>query len=249
MERLCLDRWASPWLRHQHVTRYRWASAFTKGCRVLDAACGAAYGSRILLDHGARAVDGVDNSWEAFEEARRCGPTEPLRFIVADVTELPLASHRYDAYVSFETLEHVEGDRALLSEAVRVLKPGGKLLCSTPNRELLSPGNSIQDRPVNPYHIREYNLEEFQSLLREFFGSIELFGQTPFPHEHRDRLLRIARRAPGLAIRLHQIRNILGIPWEKPEKHFPARLPFGGEPEVLIAVCSAPGSLTDKNPP
>lgn len=237
MERLALDRWASPWLRYQHLARYQWARQFTRGRRVLDAACGTAFGARMLRDGGAERVDCIDYSFDAFRAARRLKDLDALALVVADVTRLPLRSGSYDVYASFETIEHVD-DRPYLAEACRVLKPGGTFLCSTPNRELVSPGNSLSERPSNPFHLREYSLDEFERLLGEFFSGVRLFGQTRFSQRHHELLRSVSHRSRGLAMRLHQMRKIVGLPAEKPERHIPKELPFDGEPEVLIAVCT-----------
>jgi len=60
----------------------------------------------------------------------------------------------------------------VLAEVARVLKPGGRFVCSTPNRRLLDPGTRITDRPFNPFHMREYTHADLDALLREFFASI-----------------------------------------------------------------------------
>ncbi len=86
----------------------------------------------------------------------------------ADAARLPARDGAFDLYVSFETLEHVDDDRSLLREAKRVLAPGGVFLCSTPNRDFLSPGLTLEDRPRNPYHVREYSIAEFEALLGDF---------------------------------------------------------------------------------
>ena len=236
LERLSLNRWASPWLRHQHLARYRWASTFTRGHRVIDAACGTGYGAKMFIANGARLVDCVDNSMEAVEEVHAAA-TPRTRTLAADVTRLPLPADMYDVYVSFETLEHVRDDRALVEEARRVLRPDGLFICSTPNRSVISPGHSIDDRPSNPHHAREYDLGDFESLLRSCFSSIELFGQTQFGRRYSNRLNRIGKAFHMLAIRFHQVRKSLAMPWEHEDKHAPQRLPLEGEPEVFIAVC------------
>ena len=66
MERLALHRFASPWLRNQHVARYRWAAGYAAGKRVLDLASGAGYGSGLLNAGDARWVVSSDLSEEAF---------------------------------------------------------------------------------------------------------------------------------------------------------------------------------------
>jgi SAM-dependent methyltransferase len=227
MERLALDRFASPWLRNQHLARYRWAAAFAPGRRVLDAACGTGYGSRILANAGASRVASIDVSREG------SGPV----FIRADATRLPVGDGAFDLYVSFETLEHVEDDESLLREAKRVLAPGGFFLCSTPNRDFLSPGLTLADRPRNPYHVREYSIPEFEALLARVFPRIELFGQTWFSERHRRLLHRAGRASNLLSVRLHQVSNLARLPWESEKRHWPAPLGGAGAPEVAIAVC------------
>jgi ubiquinone/menaquinone biosynthesis C-methylase UbiE len=242
MERLALDRFASPWLRNQHLARYRWASGFAKDRRVLDAACGTGYGSRLMAGAGALRVTSIDVSPQAALAARRSGDLRFLNFVRADATRLPLPDGAVDLYACFETIEHVEDDEALLLEARRVLAPEGRLLCSTPNRDLLSPGLTIEDRPANPYHLREYAIAEFRALLARFFPRVELFGQTWFSKRHVALLARAGERSSLLAVRLHQLRNLSGLPWENERRHEPAPLegpPRDGAPEVVIGVCGA----------
>lgn len=236
MERLSLNRWASPWLRHQHLARYRWASTFAGGRHVIDAACGTGYGAEILVANGAAIVDCVDCSMGTVAEVHAV--TNPrIRTIAADVEKLPFPKDICDVYISFETLEHVRDDQALVDEARRVVKPDGLFICSTPNRMVISPGHSIDDRPSNPYHAREYDQSDFESLLRSCFSSIEFFGQTQFGFRYTNRLNQIGRVFHMLAISFHQVWKSLNILWEHEDKHRPKRLPLEGEPEVFIAVC------------
>ncbi len=229
MERLALDRFSSPWLRNQHLARYRWAAGFASGLRVLDAASGTGYGSRILRDAGAVHVTSMDLSGEA----------SGLAFVRADASRLPARHGAFDLYVSFETIEHVEDPDALVREARRVLSAGGKFLCSTPNRDLLSPGLTLRDRPRNPYHVREYSIGEFESLLASAFPRVTLFGQTWFSERHRSFLARAGGWSNVLSVRLHQLSNLARLPRESETRHRPEPLARGGVPEVVIAVCEA----------
>lgn len=227
MERLALDRFSSPWLRNQHLARYRWAATFAPGLRVLDAACGTGYGSRILSEAGARRVTSMDISSEA----------TGVGFVRAEATRLPARDGAFDLYVSFETLEHVDDDEGLVDEARRVLAPGGRFLCSTPNRDLLSPGLTLRDRPRNPYHVREYSIGEFEALLRRVFPRVTVLGQTWFSERHLQLLARAGRKSNLLSVRLHQLSNLARIPWESETRHRPLSLARAGVPEVVIGVC------------
>ena len=236
-ERVSTEQWCPRWIRYQHVARYRWLSPFIKDCLVVEAASGTGYGAEIILKGGAKRVDCFDTSAEAIQTARERYPAEGLHFELADVLNLPVPDHYCDAFVSLETIEHIEDDRGFLAEVRRVLKPGAKFICSTPNRTLTNPGTSIHDRPFNPYHVREYTFSEFESLLRSHFGSIDFYWQSEFGIWYSKLLSRIGGAVPRLAARLHQARKLLGLPREIPERHAPQRWPPAGEPEVLIAVC------------
>ena len=184
------------------MARYRWAAERARGKRVLDLACGSGYGSAILRAGGARWVASADRAEEAFREAAQAGSRAgALRGTLADAARLPFRDASLDLYVSFETIEHVADDRAVVREARRVLAPGGVFVCSTPEREVISPGRTLADRPDNPYHEREYSRREFEALLRPEFDAIELVtGRRLVPRDtggvlRRSRDSRRRRRA------------------------------------------------------
>jgi SAM-dependent methyltransferase len=204
---------------------------------VLDAACGTGYGTALLAEAGAARVDGFDRCLDAVAFAARTYARPEANFAVARVDRLPVPDRSYDIYVSFETIEHVD-DETLLAEAARVLCTGGLFLVSTPNRDLLDAGTSIEQKPFNRFHIREYTRAELESRLRRHFSSVEWYGQTPFSSAYVTRLGHVGRSWPALAVRIHQANKVLHWPWETPARHIPAR--YAGiniVPEVLIAVC------------
>jgi len=60
-----------------------------------------------------------------------------------------------------------------LSEARRILRPGGKLILSTPDRDVFSaPGV-----PPAEFHVHELSRAEFETLLSRYFANIALFSQ------------------------------------------------------------------------
>jgi SAM-dependent methyltransferase len=62
-----------------------------------------------------------------------CNRQPNVQFICGDATQLPFADASFDAVTMFDVLEHIPDDRAAIAEALRVLKPDGFLLVSTPD--------------------------------------------------------------------------------------------------------------------
>ena len=75
--------------------------------------------------------------------------------------------------VSFETLEHISAQEQFLSEIKRVLKPGGWLLISTPDK--IEYG-ATRSEP-NPFHVRELTQGGFTELLTRHFKHVRMAGQ------------------------------------------------------------------------
>ncbi|MGC8761012.1 MAG: methyltransferase domain-containing protein [Bryobacteraceae bacterium] len=164
-----------PDLFHEHMARYAFARRLARRKRVLDAGCGAGYGSAALAGQAA-FVAAVDISREAVEEAARQYPLPNLAFLVARAEQMPFRSGSFDLVVAFEVIEHLEDWRALLSEARRLLAPGGQFIVSTPNR-LYYAESRAQSGP-NPYHVHEFDYGEFRAALSEFFPSTAIYLQN-----------------------------------------------------------------------
>lgn len=93
----------------------------------LDAACGTGRHSRHLAALG-HSVTGIDLSPDMLGRARENVPSG--RFVLGDVTAVPLPDATVDTVVCGLALAHVDDLRSTLSELVRVLKPGGHLVLS-----------------------------------------------------------------------------------------------------------------------
>jgi SAM-dependent methyltransferase len=152
----------------EHLSRYAWAAQFAAGRRVLDAACGAAYGSAMLVAAGAREVVGIDVEEDVVAAARE-KVTSGARFDVGDLRELPYEDDEFDLITCFEAIEHVAETELVLDELRRVLRPEGLLVLSTPNRDVYTPGN--------PFHLRELTPNELEAELGRRFGSVALYRQ------------------------------------------------------------------------
>lgn len=149
-------------IRPDHVARYDFAvSKVGDAQTVLDLACGVGYGSWILAEKSAcTRVIGMDISTEAIAYGREFYKHPKIEFREGNcvATELPSAS--IDLVVSFETIEHIPDAPAFLREMRRVLKPGGRLIGSTPNQE------QLPFTPESfPFHVRHYLPSELTALL------------------------------------------------------------------------------------
>lgn len=163
----------------EHLHRYMFAAEYLRTpCRLLDIACGIGYGSRHLADvaHGISVV-GIDISEQAVDYATSHFSADNVCFKVGDGTKLPFPDDLFDYVTSFETVEHIPEYEVFLSELQRVLKPGGTLVISTPNREFTNPFGSIASRPPSRHHIHEWQISEFKPLLARFFEPINWYSQ------------------------------------------------------------------------
>lgn len=161
-------------IRYEHVHRYAACASLVRGKDVLDLASGEGYGSA-LLALSAASVVGVDVDASAVEHStRKYGELNPrLTFITGSCDAVPLADGSVDVVVSFETIEHHAMHREMMLEVKRVLRPGGILVLSSPNRLTYGEHSGRE----NPFHVKELELGELDALLREHFAHVRLFGQ------------------------------------------------------------------------
>jgi SAM-dependent methyltransferase len=164
-----------PDLWNEHFARYGFASRLARQKRVLDIACGTGYGSAELAVV-ARTVTGIDVSSEAVTYANEHYALPNLHFECASAEAVPHEDQCFDLIVAFEVIEHLENSRALLTEARRLLAPGGQFIVSTPNKLYYEESRRLSG--PNPFHVHEFEFEEFRSLLTEFFPYVSLFLQN-----------------------------------------------------------------------
>lgn len=180
------------------------------GLTILDAACGAGFGT-YTLSQGASAAVGVDLAPEAIVEARARYRAPGLSYLLMDVTKLAFRTAIFDAVISQDTIEHVPDDEDFVAEAGRVLRPGGIFIVFTPYREVHT------TTPENPYHLREYSPETLRSILQPHFATVRLFGRRPAPSLRRvEGNLDEVRRYDPLRLRKvvpRTLRHRLGSLW------------------------------------
>ena len=181
----------------RHLFPYTYAlERLAEDSEVLDFGCGEGYGTALLSTRARKAI-GVDVEPEALERARSRYRRQNLDFLECAPSRLPFQAARFDAVTSCQVLEHVADDHGFVSEAARVLKPGGFFLLTTPNRlTRLGPG----EEPWNLYHLREYEPAGLERLLSRVFKTVQLMGVRASAEAERLE----ARRVRSL-VRLHRL--------------------------------------------
>jgi len=146
------------------LARYQLASDYAENKVVLEAGSGAGYGAEIISEV-AKKVYAVDLSKNSIRESQKKYLRKNLKFEIGDITKLNFPDSTFDLISAFEIIEHLEDYNRAISEFKRVLKPGGLLILSTPNKKVYSPGTK---KPFYPFHFKEFTLEELKSLLGDF---------------------------------------------------------------------------------
>jgi SAM-dependent methyltransferase len=202
----------------EQQARYRWAAGLVGGGRVLDAACAHGWGTAVLAESAETAV-GVDFSSAAIMAARRAYGKQ-AEFVEGDLRELPFTGKGFDSVVCFEAIAHVDDPARVIAELHRVVRRGGLLLISAPNREAYPAGN--------PLHLSPISAGEFQDLLQQHFANVGIYRQQTYfasllcddaMHLHNDpavpvspRTIKLSGGAPGSELHMIAIATDRELP-------------------------------------
>ena len=130
--------------------------------RVLEIGTGTGYGVDIIAPCAEEFV-----TLDKYRSERVESLPRNVSFVEAAVPPLPFEDESFDFVVSFQVIEHIKRDKDFVREVMRVLRPGGKFIVSTPNKPM--------SLTRNPWHVREYSAEELRALL-SCFGAVEQLG-------------------------------------------------------------------------
>jgi SAM-dependent methyltransferase len=132
------------------------------GSRVLDAGCGRSLFTEIRPDWPFQIV-AADVDFDLI--ASRKAEFADVRWLVGDALPLPFRDGSFGALFAGELVEHLADPEPALVEFRRVLKPGGTLILTTPNRLRLANRVDRSERPYSPDHLSELSYDEVQALL------------------------------------------------------------------------------------
>jgi ubiquinone/menaquinone biosynthesis C-methylase UbiE len=185
---------------------------WTGGERLLDVGCGTGSYTMLMAADFEQTV-GIDLQTEDLDEFQRRVDRAGLTGIEVrkqSVTSLPYPDEHFDAVTSIECIEHIDDLRKGLSEMARVLRPGGRLYITCPNRLFPIETHAVIFRGtrysgkrtpflpwIPPLHTRmsvarTFTSASLRSILRQ--AGLSPDGRTwimpPFDHSSRGKYVR-----------------------------------------------------------
>lgn len=183
---------------------YKAASEIVKG-NIIELGSGEGYGIQLLapLANHYLAVDKFDTDISGHNNVEFRKQLMPSLSGIAD--------NSFDFAVTFQVIEHIKDDKAFVSEIYRVLKPGGMLLLSTPNRPM--------SLTRNPWHIREYTAAELSAVVSKKFQKVEVKGVFGSPvvmeyHDSNKASVQRITRYDILKLQYRLPRQLLQLPYD-----------------------------------
>jgi len=111
------------------------------GDEILDVGCGSGLFSHFLAKYKGTTITAIDSNVKAIEFARLTYKESNIDFKVGLLDELALPENKFNKIAFLEVLEHISENQGteIIKTFHRLLRPGGKLVISTPNRLSLWP--------------------------------------------------------------------------------------------------------------
>ena len=144
---------------------YHTAKDYVKG-NLLELGCGTGRGLEILLEASDKYTAIDKNDALIAQHSKEYPDATFISEMMPPFSKIPSSS--MDWVVTFHVIEHIKDHKKFAEEIHRVLKPGGKALISTPNKNLRL--------ARNPWHVREYTPTELEALLKPKFINIQKKG-------------------------------------------------------------------------
>jgi len=162
---------------HQRLLYAYTATSSLVNADLLEIGCGEGRGIE-LLNQFITSYTAVDKIKAIIEKLSAKYPKG--KFIAMNLPPLKgIADNSFDTIISFQVIEHINNDKGYLQEISRVLKPGGKVYITTPNRPM--------SLSRNPWHVREYTGLELETLAKPYFSNVKvdgIFGSQRFITYH-----------------------------------------------------------------
>lgn len=171
-------------IKHPQYPKFIWKP------KIVDVGCGSGAGSNIMSQE-ADFVWGIDKNKISINFAKDVFTRNKnniyycpqLTFDEFDIMNETRETMKFDFVVAVEIIEHINDYKTFLTKLIEKFDKRNTneptiYYISTPNR---NNKHIKQDKPMNPYHVREWNQSEFVAVLSEFFNNIEIFNSKGVP--------------------------------------------------------------------
>lgn len=108
---------------------------------------------------------GLDYAPEVIKWLKQSFPY--INYICADCMKMPFEDNYFDYIVAGELIEHLDNPERFIEEAIRILKPKGWLVLSTPLEE---GKKSLVDRK---YHVWSFTSDDIENMLKKY-GDVQI---------------------------------------------------------------------------
>jgi 2-polyprenyl-3-methyl-5-hydroxy-6-metoxy-1,4-benzoquinol methylase len=164
---------------------------------IVELGCGSGWLTAILGSFGP--ATGIELSPVAVTQASARYPH--VKFIQADLSRLDYPQEQFDLVVSHEVIEHLEDQLRHLEAAHKLLRKGGYLILTTPNKSIY--GDSLAQGETEMQPIENWiNKGTLRSMAQSYFEIVRLTTIRPFP-----------RKGIFRAVNYYTLRSLAGRVW------------------------------------
>ncbi|MCO6496372.1 MAG: class I SAM-dependent methyltransferase [Chitinophagaceae bacterium] len=126
---------------------------------VLDVGCGSGWAAESLIPKNKKVIS-MDISYKNPERALVRTASDHHFAVVADTFALPFKKGALDCIIASEIIEHVPDPGLFIQSLLQVLKPGGKLIITTPYNEKIKYSLCIHCNQLTPHHAHLHSFTE-----------------------------------------------------------------------------------------
>lgn len=155
------------------------------GKNVLDIGCSFGWLEKMAIEQGVKEIIGIEPNEKSFHNIKEINPK--VKYVIGRAESLPFNNNSFDIVIMLEVLEHIPKgtEEIAFIEIYRVLKPGGKLILSTPNdkfiNSMLDPAWFFGHRHYRPSYLKKILNKSGYKIEKEFLygGFWEMFRMIP----------------------------------------------------------------------
>ncbi|MCK9593299.1 MAG: class I SAM-dependent methyltransferase [Methanoregula sp.] len=161
---------------HKHISTHI-MNALPHGGKLLDIGCGTGLFVDRYIKSGGSAI-GLDISRKMIEQARRRCRT--CDYTIGIGEKIPFCDNSFDAISSLLVFSYVKDPRSMMSEAYRVLKPGGSIALCTLGKKLLTRGIPAIYHIGEKINVKHVVMKDFGEHYYDEVEMNELFTKAGF---------------------------------------------------------------------